>query len=149
MIRRAGPEDIPALGAIGALFHEEAGLSDIAPYVRADCEKSICHMIESPDGICLVAEEGGEVIGVAGGLVHPLYFNHAHRSGMELFWWVRPDRRNGVGRLLFDALENEARALGCESWAMIALDKVNPELTGRIYKRRGYRASEHSWIKRL
>src|SRR3546814_3491274 len=106
-------------------------------------------MIESPDGICLVAEDGWEVSVVAGGLAHPLYFNHGHKSGMELFWWVRPYRRTGIGSKLFDALEDEARALGCESWAMIALDKVSPDLTGRIYRRRGYRASEHSYIKRL
>lgn len=149
MIRQASAADLSALGEIGALFHIEAGLSDIAGYVREDCEKSIRHMIEAEEGICLVAEEDGEVVGVAGGLAHPLYFNHGHLSGMELFWWVRPDHRTGLGSRLFSALEDAARALGCVSWAMIALDKVNPAVTGRIYERRGYRASEHTYIKRL
>ena len=149
MIRPATLADLPALGEIGARFHEEAGLSDIAEYVSADCQQSIAKMIQSADGIVIVAEADGQIIGVAGGLAHPLYFNFGHRSGMELFWWVDPPHRNGLGAQLFSALENEARALGCESWMMIALDKVQPKATGRLYQRRGYRASEHTYIKRF
>lgn len=138
------------MGEIGALFHAEARLGDIAEYRREDCETTLTRLIESDDGICLVAEAGGQIVGVAGGLAHPFYFNHDHRTGMELFWWVHPNHRNGaVGRDLFDALENAARAIGCVSWGMIALDAVNPEAAGKIYQRRGYRASEHSYIKRL
>ena len=148
MIRLATLEDVSALGAIGERFHREARLEGVAPYVREDCEQSIRQLIESPDGVVLVAEEGGEVIGVAGGMAHPFYFNHSHRTGGELFWWVDP-KFPGVGMRLFKALETEARALGCESWAMIALEEIDPVRTGNLYRRRGYEPREHSYIKRF
>lgn len=148
-VREAVGEDAPIIAEIGERFHGEAGWGDICSYSLEDCEKAIRHLISSDDGICIVAVKDGRIVGIAGGLAHPLYFNHAHKSGQELFWWVQPEHRHGIGRQLLDAMEEAAKAKGCSSWAMIALDKVNPELTGRIYQRRGYRASEHSWIKRL
>lgn len=149
MIRDATLDDVPTIAALGELFHAEAGWEDIAEYAPADCEKTLAMLVNGDDGILIVAEDEGEIIGMAGGLAHPFYFNHAHKTGMEFFWWVKPGRRNGLGVQLLDAMESQARALGCLSWSMIALDKVNPELTGRFYRKRGYRASEHSWIKRL
>lgn len=149
MIRNAEPGDIPAIAELGALFHIEAELGDVVGYCPESTAKTLQSLIDSPDGILLVAEQGGEIVGMTGGLAFPFYFNHAHKSGQELFWFVKPEARNGVGRLLFDAIEAEAKAAGCVSWAMIALDRVQPELTGKIYRRRGYRASEHSYIKRL
>lgn len=106
-------------------------------------------MCAAPEAILLVAERDGRLIGMAGGLVSPLYFNHDHLTGQELFWWIDPKERGSIGVRLLETLENEARARGCQSWAMIALDKVDPERTARIYERRGYRASERSFIKRL
>ena len=149
MIRRATLEDVATIAALGELFHAEAGWADICEYSVEDCEKTLAFMVSDENGILFVAEVDGEIVGMAGGLAHPLYFNHAHKSGQEMFWWVKPGLRGGIGRELLDAMEDEARAIGCTSWAMIALDKVQPELTGRLYRRRGYRASEHSWIKRL
>jgi len=146
-IRPARLDDLPVIAALGEAFHEEAGWSDIAEYVPEDCEVSLRHMVES--GILLVADRDGEIVGMAGGLTFPLYFNFAHRTGQEFFWYMKPGLRDGTGRRLLDALEDAARDAGCQSWIMIALDKVNPEATGRYYRHRGYRASEHSWIRRL
>lgn len=149
MIRRALLDDVPAIAEIGERFHDLAGWHDVAEYVGEDCSATLITMIESAEHIVLVAEVEGKIVGIAGGLTFPLYFNHAHRSGQELFLYVEPGLRDGTGGRLLTALEDEARAIGCKSWAMIALDKVEPELTGRLYRRRGYRASEHSYIKRL
>lgn len=149
MIRPATHSDIKEIARLGKLFHAEAGWGDVVEYVRSDTEKTLAHLVDSDDGILLVAENDGEIVGMCGGLAHPVYFNHSHKSGQELFWWMKPGLRDGTGRLLLEAMESTAREIGCKSWSMIALDKVNPELTGRIYRRRGYRASEHSYIKRL
>lgn len=148
-IRPATLDDIPAIAEMGERFHTEAGWGDIADYNIDDCAKSLAQMIETELGIVLVAEKEGRIVGIAGGLIFPLYFNHAHKSGQELFLYVEPGLRDGVGGKLLSALECEARRVGGKSWAMIALDKVNPEATGRLYRRHGYRAAEHSWIRRL
>lgn len=149
MIRNAEPRDIPEIARLGELFHAEAGCGDICDYSPEDTAKTLAHLIENDDGILLVAEVEGEVVGMCGGLAHPLYFNHSHKGGQELFWWVKPGLRDGTGRQMLEAMEAQAKAIGCSSWSMIALDTVNPELTGRLYRRRGYRATEHSYIKRL
>lgn len=148
MIRHATEADLPAIAEMGERFHGEAGWSDIANYNRADCEKSLQAMIEGA-GVVLVAEQDGRIIGIVGGIYFPLYFNHGHKSGQEMFLYVEPGLRDGIGAKLLIALEQAAREAGCQSWLMIALDHVAPEATGRLYKRRGYRPAEHSWIRRL
>jgi GNAT superfamily N-acetyltransferase len=148
-IRPATLEDVPTIAAMGERFHAEAGWADVVPYVVADCAQSLRELVGAPAGILLVAEAEGRLVGMAGGLAHPFYFNFAHRTGSELFWWVEPGLRDGTGAALLQSLEDAARAIGCESWAMVAVDKVRPETMARIYRRRGYRPAEHSFIKRL
>ena len=148
-VRDAVQADVPIIALLGACFYDEAGWADVAAWDDASIRRTLESMIANPDAIVLVLERKGVICGMAGGLVHPLYFNHAHRTGQELFWYVEPDVRFGVGRDLLNALEQRAYDLGAESWAMVALDKVRPNATGALYRRRGYRASEHTYIKRL
>ncbi len=148
MIRRATEADIPTILDMGAKFCDLAGWSDIADFDPETTETMLRGMIASEDGILLVAETD-KVIGMAGGVMSPLYFNAAHRMGQELFYWIEPGQRNGIGGELLTALEDEARAGGCKSWIMVALDKMRPEATGRMYRARGYRPAEHNWIRNL
>lgn len=149
MIREATVDDVATIARLGEQFHTEAGWSDIAAYVPADCEATIRALVENEGGIVLVVDLGGEIVGFAGGATMPVYFNHAHKTGQELFWWMRPEHRGGWGGKLLTALEQAAKDAGCHSWGMICLDKVMPAVMGRLYERRGYRASEHSYIKVL
>lgn len=149
MIRRASADDVEIIANLGREFHEEAGWADIADYRSVDCAETLRRMVDAEGALLLVAEDNGEIVGMAGAVLFPLYFNAAHLTAQELFWWIKPGLRNGEGGRLLDAMENEVRARGCESMIMIALDRVNPDATGRLYRRRGYRASEHSWIRRL
>jgi GNAT superfamily N-acetyltransferase len=149
MIRPATEADCETIAKLGEIFHAEAAWSDICAFDAADCQITLERMSRHPEAILLVAEKDGRIIGMAGGLISPLYFNHRHMTGQELFWWIDPKERGSVGVRLLEALEDEARRMGCSSWAMIALDKVEPERTARIYQRRGYRASERTFIKRL
>jgi GNAT superfamily N-acetyltransferase len=148
VIRHATPDDLLIIAEMGERFHGEAGWADIADYSRDDCTASLKAMIDGA-GIVLVSEVDGQITGIAGGVYFPLYFNHGHKSGQELFLYVERGLRDGTGAKLLTALEDAAREAGCQSWIMIALDRVAPEATGRLYKRRGYRPAEHSWIRRL
>lgn len=148
-VRDATPGDVPVIAMLGARFYDEAGWHDVAEWDDASIRATLEGMIANPDAIVLVLERKGVICGMAGGMVYPLYFNHAHKTGQELFFWVRPDERIGAGKALLEALEDRAAQLGALSWAMISLEKVRPEATGALYRRRGYRASEHTFIKRL
>ena len=148
-IRIATHGDATAIAALGAQFHDEAGWSDIASYVENDCAEFIKMMVDADGAVLYVADHEGKIVGMAGGVVVPLYFNRTHLHGQEMFFWVHPEHRGAIGSKLFDALERGASEIGAKSFQMVALDKVQPELTGRLYRRRGYRPAEHNWIKGL
>lgn len=148
IVRFATPDDIPQIAALGRVFHAQAAWSDVFDYREEDCAESLLALMASDAFICLVADVG-EIVGMASGIVSPVYFNHAHKSGEELFWWVSSDAPPMTGMRLLTALEQAASALGCQSWQMKSVDRLNGERMARVYARRGYRPSEHSFIKRL
>lgn len=148
MIREATEADIPRVLEMGRRFFETAGWPDVAEWDDASTEWTLRFLIEQPTGALFVAEEDGHVVGMTGGMVMPFYFNHTHRTGQELFWWVEPEHR-GIGSGLFDALEAWAREAGAQTFTMIAVDRLKPDVMARIYRARGYRPSEHAFIRRL
>lgn len=136
MLRQADIADIPEIVQMGARFHYRARAA--IPYCRDSVAAALRHMIESPDAVVFIDGQAA-----AGAALHPAWFNHAHRTGMELFWWAE----NGAGRGLFDAMEAWAFENGADSFGMIALDSLRPETVGAIYRRRGYAPMEHSFLK--
>lgn len=148
MIRFATPDDIAECVAMGAAFFDESGYSDETAFDADDTAATMQRLIESEDGALLVAEIAGKIVGMAGALAYPHYFNTASKAAQELFWWVGPQYRGGsAGVRLLQALEAWAKALGCTTLTMICLPIDSP--AERVYQRVGYRASERSYIKRL
>lgn len=141
--------DLAEVAGLGEQFHSQAGWSDIFAYNRDDCERSLAAFLGSPACILLVAEEDGEITGMAAGILSPVYFNHSHLSGEELFWWVSERASQLTGMRLLNALEAEAKERGCSSFQMKSIDRLNGERMAKLYARKGYRASEHSFIKRI
>lgn len=148
MIRPATTEDIPAIAALGAEFHHQAEWADIFDYTTDDCEASLRELMAVPAFICLVAETD-QIVGMAAGIVCPVYFNRGHMSGEELFWWVSKQAPQLTGMRLLDALESAAKAKGCQSWQMKSLARLGGSRMDRVYTRRGYRPSEQIFIKRF
>lgn len=148
MIRPATLADIPAIAKLGKKFHADAGWSDVFAYSVDDCAVSLESFMASTAFICIVADLGG-IVGMAAGAMAPVYFNRGHLSGEELFWWVSDQAPQMTGIRLLDALEEAAKAKGCQSWQMKSIDRLNGDRMGNLYQRRGYRASENSYIKRL
>lgn len=147
MIRAATPDDVPEIARLGALFHAQAGWEEI-PYSEADCAASLSALMASPNFICLVSDNGG-IDGMIAGVTSPVYFNHAHLSGEELFWWVSDSAPQMAGIKLITGLEKEARSRGVATWQMKSLSRLNGERMDALYTRLGYRASERSFIKEL
>lgn len=148
MIRPAVPADLPELLRMASAFHSVSGVADIIPLDRDTLERLLLSLIDAETGVIIVLEGEGGLIGATGALLHPHYFNSAHLTGSELFWWIDPEHR-GKGGLLFDALEEWVRSMGAGSFSMIALEALEPERVGLIYRRRGYRPLEHNYIKRM
>jgi GNAT superfamily N-acetyltransferase len=146
-IRAATPADIPALVAMGNRFHIAAGWDDITEYDSQSFAATLRALIPSDDAVVLSAEKDRQVVGMAGALIYPLYFNVGHRTAQEMFWFVDENHR-GIGGELFDALLEEVKAKGAQSMSMIALDKM-PGFVGEFYERRGFRPAERSYMRKL
>lgn len=147
MIRPACADDIPEIARLGALFHARAGWDEIE-YREEDCAKSLEVYMGLPAFICLVADVG-RLAGMIAGVTSPVYFNHAHRSGEELFWWVADDAPQMTGIRLLKALEEAGRAQGCATWQMKSLDRLEGGRVGALLERHDYRRSEQLFIKVL
>lgn len=148
MIRRATPHDIPTIAKLGAIFHNEAGWDEI-PYSEVDCALALNEFMLSPLFLCYVAEQDGAIVGMFAAILSPAFFNHMHVTGEEIFWWVSDEAPHMTGLRLLNTVEDTARELGCHTFHMKSLAKLNGERMEKLYTKRGYRASERLFIKEL
>lgn len=146
MIRRAREGDTQALLAMGERFFAASGYGEVTEFDRESFRGTIERL--ATDGVLLVVEGAYGLVGMAGAMVYPFYFNVKHQTAQEMFWWVDTEHR-GVGSKLFDAMVEQVKARGAKSLSMIALDALEPEKVGAFYRRRGFRPSERSFIGRL
>ena len=128
------------------MFRSEANLPG-----NFNAESFIGTLVELIDGgnwFCMIAEgDGGDIEGAIAGLVHPDPMS-GDRVCMEMFWFVRPEHRQGkTGLQLLDAWENEARARECKRMIMVRIVGLNDEALDKLYVRRGYKEFERSYIK--
>ena len=120
IVRRATPADLPVIGALGALLLEEHYGFDprrfLAPgqWTPADYASYIGAQLDDPDGIVLVADDGGEVIGYAYAVIAGYdYMALRGPAGILHDLIVQPRHRGrGAGRLLTDAILAELRSRG-------------------------------------
>ena len=90
------------------------------------------------------------VLGMAGAMAYPCWFNNAHLTAQELFWWVEPEFRGGsMGAALKSGLEDWGCSKGCLTMEMGALEASRPGALARLYKRDGYGPKEAIFCKRL
>lgn len=148
IIRFATDADLEALIRIGRDFYE---FNVYKEHVELDPESlaTTIAMLRA-DHVLLVAEEGDKVVGAAGALIAPLYWNHAKKQGVEIFWWLDPEHRGGGnGKRLRRMLEDVARMRGADFWNMIALEASEPEKVGAMYEKDGLKLVEHIYMKAL
>jgi predicted N-acetyltransferase YhbS len=155
MIRDATPDDAKALILMGQAFFEEAGLPErFRALERPDiqfCPESFilsCQML-SEKGLLLVAEAGGEVVGMLGAVFAPALWNHRIGLAHECWWYVRPDKRKGIGVALLGAYEKRAAERGIALSAMVAEHGLRGDAVGRLYRAKDYVPAETVYWHRL
>lgn len=145
MIRSATLDDLPAIVKMGEAFFAESCFSDLVrfdPESFADTARKIIN--GDVDGSFLVAEGG-----MAASVFYSLYVNRLVRAAQELFWYAVPEKRNGLGRMLLNALELDAQLKGVNLFMGTATAGLRDEAVGRLYRMRGFNPAEHTYIKRL
>jgi GNAT superfamily N-acetyltransferase len=151
MIRPAETKDLPQIGKMGREFFDASGLSEVTEWDALSFDRTARFLMEAGDhGSLLVADHPGVgLVGMAGSLIFPLYCNHTKSIGQETFWWVDPDYRSGVGGLLLDELEADARRKGADIFMSAQLAGQHDRAFARIYVRRGYVPAENTFIRKL
>lgn len=146
LLRQADSTDLDQILANGKTFSESA-----YPDIPYDPESFFdCAMQMMADGLLIVAEEDGQHMGGIGAIKGPLAINKHVTVAMERFLWMKPEhRKSGIGGILLDELEKAAKAQGCARILMIALEDESLPVVGGFYKKKGYRAMEHFFMKVL
>jgi GNAT superfamily N-acetyltransferase len=99
------------------------------------------------EGLVLVAEDVGSVVGVCGG-----FFSEAPLMGglvfHEVAWYVKPEHR-GCGLMLLNDMEKLAHGGGAVGVVMVAYNNPQQRLVEAVYRRKGYAEMESHWFRRF
>lgn len=146
MIRRALLSDLPAIVEMGKRFLAASPYVDVIPDSAVHMTALATQLLTTGDnGTVIVADAPSrELVGMIG-LVAAPHFLSGERTAGEVFFWIEPGARGPLGRELMTAGETWARFVGASAVQLIAPD----HRVGIFYERRGYRAIETTYWKRL
>lgn len=148
MIYAATIDDIDGIIVMGRSFFGESGFENEAQFDEDSFRQTCINLLAN--GCIFVSKHGDKYAGMISGLAYPFYFNAAHKTAQELFWWVSPEFRGGISAMrLLRAFEAWAKAQGCMSISMISLPSLVNSPAALMYQKSGYRASEQSFIRSL
>lgn len=145
MIRDARPEDVGRILELGERFFNEAGWPRVATWDGMSVVDTLEKL--ASEGVLIVAEDNGRVVGMAGAPIGPAYFNRDINMSQELFWYV--DKGAKVGLSLLDGLEAGCKAKGSHVHIQGAVSGLRDDALNRLYRARGYAPAERYFIKRI
>lgn len=137
MIRFAEISDLDACVEMGVEFTKMAGFTP----GEGKISTTMTGLIDSDSLIVF----GLPAIGMVAGIIYEHFFNN-EKVAQELFWWVKPSARGGIGKQLLTAFEDWAIQQGADKVLMISLEKN--DVSG-IYEKRGYTPLEHTYERLL
>lgn len=139
MLRDATRDDIPAIVALGALMHAESPHFRVLTWDGDKVARTVAHLIDSPHGLALVAEQGGEIVGGVLALAVE-HWGSPDLVACDLALFIRPQSRGGMaGARLLDAYRRWADGLGCKITQLGVMTGVNVEQTQALGLRLGWR----------
>lgn len=149
MIRVAVSEDISGIMELMlALRKESPVFADMKPEYHYVADR-IIEFINFPDGIVLVDEHEGEIVGTMFGVVSSQWYS-SERVAYEGVLYVRSDLRKGnIAKSLICRFEEEAyqrKAVGVLTGATVG---IADEKVGRLYQYLGYKNERGGWWKKF
>ncbi|HEU4720211.1 MAG TPA: GNAT family N-acetyltransferase [Gemmatimonadaceae bacterium] len=145
VIRRATSADLPRLGRLGALLVEVHHAFDAQRFLPArdrmpaDYAAFLLRQLEKPSVAVLVADDVGDVVGYAYGVVEGYdYMALRGPAGVLHDIIVDPEARGrGVGRRLLDAVIEDMRARGAPR--LVLSTAARNEAAQRLFASAGFR----------
>jgi GNAT superfamily N-acetyltransferase len=149
-VRKAGIADLDGYVVLARQFHQASPMRDVCDFDAVAYAEFFRSAIRNQSMAVWLAESDGEVVGIAGALLYPLYFNPSHMVVQELWWFLTPDARgSGAGSEMFKSIQSWAKEVGAASLFMIALENENASQMERVYARSGFVPLERTFIKEV
>lgn len=147
MIRLATKQDADRILEMSRKFYATTSYKDFAPMNDATVADLIQNLTDNH--IMLVAEIDGQVVGMAGMMMAPFYFNANKRGAYEVVWWVEPEHQaGGIGKRLLESIIEHSKLRECDIVQMVTL-ATSPEHAGKIYEKYEFNHSETSYTRIL
>lgn len=149
-IRHAAMGDLHDIVDMGQDFFDQSGFESVTTWDAESFLKTCIALLNGGvNGSLLVAEVDTLLVGMAGSIIFPFYFNLSLKLSQELFWFCAEDHRDGVGRALLDELEADARRKGAHIFISAQIAGHRDEAFARSYRMRGYTPMENSFVRKL
>ncbi len=140
-IREAEPEDADALAPLLA----ELGYPDEPERVAG----RVARFATGPSSCFFVAEDGGELVGLASASVVPLAHEDGSWCRLSALVVAQARRRAGAGRALVEAVEAFARERGCGLMEVTSGERPEREAAHGFYAALGYEEVSRRFLKDL
>lgn len=151
-VRRATPDDVPAMVAMGRALHDESPRYRDMPFSErklVDLAARLRGTLLSEDAAMFVATAGDALVGMAVVVTQPRFFND-ERFLTDLTVYVKPEHRGGRAFLrLVNAWETWAVQQGVLDLAIGVSTEINAQATVCAYERLGYRLAGYTMVKSL
>lgn len=146
-IRPARPGDLPKMLEFGEGFWRQTKY--FAAGIEYDIETctEVSHMCMD-DGVALLAEARGMIIGMMLALVVPVLMNKNHLAATEWVFYVDPAwRTTGLGQQLLELTETSLRLRGVTLFNMVLLENITPLAAETLYQKMGFELAERAYMK--
>jgi GNAT superfamily N-acetyltransferase len=145
MIREATADDRERIVEMGMSFAVVSEYNETVAAKPGVIGETIDRMLASPDGVILVAEIEGVVMGMIGMVAYEHPYS-GDRTAQEMFWWVDPSTRgSSIGIKLLRAAEVWAKERGAKAMQMVAPNAS----VASLYSRLGYRRLETAYQRSI
>lgn len=147
-VRQATETDLDKYVELSSDFHAASPMQKVCQFDPDGFREFVLGAIDNPDICILLAELNGEIVGITGGIIYPLYFSPNHKVAQELWWWLTPAARgSGVGNKMFKHLQLWSKERGAKTIFMIALEDERAEKMEKVYCRAGFEPMERTFMK--
>lgn len=150
IVRKATEADLPQYVKLAHSFHTASPMHGSIDFDPEGYSKFYLASLKNDSVGIWLAEIDGEIVGICGALVYPLYFNPSALVVQELWWWLTPKSRgSGAGGKMFKQIEDWAKDHNASALFMIALEDNRAKKMENLYIRAGFKPMERTFIKEV
>lgn len=150
IVRRANENDLDKYVVLAEAFHAASPIKDAAKFDKEGYGNFFLSSLQNDSLGIWLAEIDGEIVGISGAILYPLYFSPSSIVVQELWWWLTPAARGtGAGGKMFKQIEDWAKERNASALFMIALEDDRAGKMEKLYTRAGFKPIERTFMKEV